>query len=460
MSEFVKVYRSYLPVSANEALAWHGRNGAFERLTPPWANVKVLAARGTIAPGDTKTLRIGLGPFHRKWSLVHAENEHAVGFVDRQVSGPFRHWTHEHSFIDDPAGGSWLVDTITYSLPFGALGERLLRTKIERQLETLFQFRHRRTANDLRWIKRSGSRPSLRIAVTGSTGIVGSQLVSFLEAADHHVVPIVRRSTGARDEVHWNPESGSIDAEKLEGIDAVIHLAGESIAQGRWTTAKKHRIMESRRQGTALIASTLGELQRPPKVLVSASAVGYYGNRGQEQLTETSSAGKGFLAEVCEAWERAAQPAVSAGIRVVHPRFGVVISGEGGMLAQLRPLFRLGLGGTIGRGKQYMSWIAIDDVLGILLESVLNDRINGPVNAVAPIAVTNSEFTKKMGRVLHRPTIAAAPSPFVRLALGEMADELLIASQRVEPSVLTDHGFPFAYGGLAEALRNELGASE
>ncbi|CAN5683305.1 TIGR01777 family oxidoreductase [soil metagenome] len=460
MAESVKVYRSHLPVSASVALAWHGRQGAFERLTPPWADVQVLAASGTIAPGDTKTLRIGIGPFYRNWSLEHAGNPNHLGFVDRQLSGPFKRWTHEHSFIDDPDGGSWLVDTISYSLPLAFLGRRLLRRPIERQLDTLFSFRHRRTISDLTRIQRFGGRDPLRIAITGSAGLVGDQLVSFLKAAGQHVIPIVRRSTGDRDEVLWNPELGSIDAEKLEGIDAAIHLAGESIAKGRWTTAKKKRILESRRQGTELIANTLSSLQRPPKVLVSASAVGYYGNRNKERLTESSPAGEGFLADVCKIWEDAAHPAVAAGIRVVHPRFGVVLSGKGGMLKQLAPLFRVGLGGKIGNGEQYMSWIDIDDLIGILGESVINERLSGPINAVAPVPVTNKAFTKLMGNVLRRPTVLPAPKALVRLALGEMADELLIASQRAEPAVLDTMGFKFTYTFLEDALRNELGSPE
>jgi hypothetical protein len=458
MAEFTNVYRSHLPASASDVLAWHGRPGAFERLTPPWTDVEVLAAHGTITPGDTKTLRIAAGPFHRDWSLVHAANEHYPGFVDRQVAGPFKQWTHEHSFIDDPEGGSWLVDTITYSLPLGVVGRRLLRSPIEQQLNRLFQFRHRRTKNDLLRIARFAGAAPQRIAITGSTGLVGSELVSFLNAAGHQVLPVVRRSTGDRDEILWNPASGSIDSAKLEGIDAVIHLAGESIAKGRWTSAKKQRILESRRAGTELIANTLASLKQPPRVLVSASAIGFYGDRARERVTESSEPGEGFLADVCQIWERATQPAAAAGIRVVHPRFGIVLSGRGGMLKQLAPLFRFGLGGRVGSGEQYMSWIDIDDLIGVLVESVANEQLSGPVNAVAPVPVTNAAFTELMGRILHRPTVVPAPAAFVRLALGEMAEELLLASQRVEPAALDNIAFPFAYTFLEEALRNELGS--
>lgn len=458
MAEFTSVYRSHLPVSASDVLAWHSRDGAFERLTPPWTDVAVLAAHGTTAPGDTKTLRIAAGPFHRDWSLVHAANEHHPGFVDRQVAGPFKQWTHEHSFIDDSDGGSWLVDTITYSPPFGMVGRNVLQNPIQQQLTRLFQFRHRRTKNDLLRIARFAGPTPQRIAITGSTGLVGSELVSFLNAAGHQVVPIVRRTTGDREEIRWDPASGSIDSAKLEGIDAVIHLAGDSIAKGRWTSAKKQRILESRRAGTELIANTLASLKQPPKVLVSASAVGYYGNRATERLTESSEPGEGFLADVCQAWEHATHPAVAAGIRVVHPRFGIVLSGKGGMLKQLAPLFRLGFGGRLGSGEHYLSWIDIDDLIGVLVESVTNEQLSGPVNAVAPTPVTNTEFTKTMGRVLRRPTLVPAPAPLVRLALGEMAEGLLLASQRAEPVALDTIEFPFAYGLLEDSLRNELGS--
>ena len=296
----------------------------------------------------------------------------------------------------------------------------------------------------------------LRVAVTGASGLVGRHLVASLRADGHQVLALVRRPVRAADEIEWRPERGEIDAARLEGVDAVVHLAGASIAGGRWTKARKRAIRESRVQGTALLAETLANLRQPPRVLVSTSAVGFYGDGGETWLTEESPQGAGFLAEVCRKWEAAAEPAARAGIRVVHPRFGVVLAGEGGMLPLLARVFRLGLGGPAGDGRQYMSWIALGDLLDVLFESIRDDGLSGPVNAVAPEPVTNREFSKTLGNVLHRPAFMPAPAPMLRLALGGLADELLLASERVRPARLEAAGFRFAFPTIESALRHEL----
>ncbi len=241
----------------------------------------------------------------------------------------------------------------------------------------------------------------------------------------------------------------------LEGVDAVVHLAGENIAE-RWTAAKKARIRDSRVKGTQLLCETLTRLSSPPKVLVSASAIGYYGDRGEETLTDDSPPGRGFLPEVCRAWEAATEPARQQGLRVVQLRLGVVLSVAGGALAKMLPPFRLGLGGVLGSGRQYMSWIALDDVVGTLQHAVVTDALQGPTNAVAPRAVTNQEFTKTLGKVLGRPTAMPLPAFAARLMFGEMADELLLASARVQPTKLLASGYQFRYPELAEALRHLL----
>lgn len=297
----------------------------------------------------------------------------------------------------------------------------------------------------------------MKIAVSGSSGLVGSALVSFLSAGGHRVSRLVRSKPqpGSAD-VHWDPAAGSVDAAGLEGLDAVVHLAGENIA-GRWTPEKKARIRDSRVKGTRLLTETLARLKQAPKVLVSASAIGYYGHRGDEALREDSPSGSGFLAEVCREWEAAAQPAAQKGIRVVSLRIGVVLSPAGGALARMLPPFRLGLGGKIGSGRQYMSWIGIDDLAGVIHHAVTNESLRGAVNAVAPRPVTNQEFTKTLGRVLGRPTIFPMPAFAARLAFGEMADELLLASTRVEPARLAVSGYIFRNPDLEGALRHLLG---
>jgi uncharacterized protein len=309
---------------------------------------------------------------------------------------------------------------------------------------------------------RNGSNPqsqivTMIIAVTGSTGMVGSALVPALERDGHLVRRMVRREVRhAEREIHWDPAAGRIDSQELNGVDSVVHLAGEGIAEHRWSDDFKRKILESRRQGTGLLCTALAGLDMKPSVLVSASATGYYGNRGDETVDESSPSGSGFLAEVCREWEAATQSARDAGIRVVNLRIGPVLSAEGGALAKMLPPFRAGLGGVVGSGKQYLSWIALDDLAAVIQFALKTAQLSGPVNAVTPGAVTNFEFTKTLGKVLGRPTIFPMPAFAARLAFGEMADEMLLGGVRVEPRALTAAGFEFAYPQLEPALRHLL----
>lgn len=294
------------------------------------------------------------------------------------------------------------------------------------------------------------------VLVSGSTGLIGTALVSALREKGHRVVRLVRSGGGGRDEARWDPAAGTIEAEKLEGIGAVVHLAGEGIAEGRWTAEKKARILDSRVQGTGLLARTIAGLSTPPGVMVSTSAIGYYGDRGNELLRESSPPGELFLSKVCVEWEAAAEPARAAGIRVVHPRIGIVLSTKGGALKQTLPIFKLGLGGKIGSGRQYWSWVTLDDVVGALIHAIETDALSGPVNVVAPDAPTNAEFTKVLGRVLNRPTFLPLPAPAAKLALGEVADELLLPSARVEPERLKETGYAYRHPELEGAFRELL----
>jgi len=301
----------------------------------------------------------------------------------------------------------------------------------------------------------------MKILISGATGLVGSAASRALTASGRQVQRLVRaQSTAGPGDVVWDPAGGSIDAAKLEGFDGVVHLAGENIAAGRWTEKQKARIRDSRIKGTRALCDALAGLGQRPRVLVAASAVGYYGDRGDEWLDEESAAGSGFLADVCREWEAATGPARSAGVRVVNLRFGVILSGTGGALAKMLLPFKLGLGGRIGSGRQYMSWIAIDDVVRAIQFILDDDALAGPVNAVSPRPASNLEFTKTLGRVLGRPTIFPMPAAAARLAFGQMADELLLASARVRPARLTNSSFAFQYPGLKEALSHVLGKDE
>jgi len=302
----------------------------------------------------------------------------------------------------------------------------------------------------------------MRLAITGSTGLVGSEVVTVLSAAGHEVVRLVRRAPAPGEKaVRWDPERGEVDAAGLEGLDAVVHLAGENIASGRWNAARKAVIRDSRVTGSRFLCETLAGLARPPKTLVCASAIGYYGDRGADVLTEESSPGAGFLPEVCREWEAASTPAALKGIRIVALRIGMVLSRRGGALARMLPLFRAGLGGVIGSGRQYVSWVALDDLPHIILHALQRGDLRGPVNAVAPGPVTNREFTEALGKALSRPTPLPVPAFALRLAVGgEMADALLLASARVFPRRLEETGYRFRFPELGVALRHMLGKGE
>lgn len=292
----------------------------------------------------------------------------------------------------------------------------------------------------------------MRIAITGATGFLGRALSRSLAADGHQVVPLMRKAV-TEEAVTWDPESGAIETDALEGLDAVVHLAGESIASARWTADRKRRILRSRVKGTSVLASALAGLRQPPPVLISASAVGIYGDRGDEILTEASAIGRGFLAEVGTAWERAADPARQAGIRVVHPRFGIVLDPAGGALKQMLLPFRLGLGGPLGSGRQWVSWLTRRDAVRLIRFALDTATVAGPVNAAAPHPATFAEFARALGRALHRPAIFPVPAFALRLRFGEMADALLLASQRVQPAALTAAGFQFESPELEPALR-------
>ncbi|HXQ61116.1 MAG TPA: TIGR01777 family oxidoreductase [Acidimicrobiales bacterium] len=297
----------------------------------------------------------------------------------------------------------------------------------------------------------------MRIVVTGGSGLIGQALVSRITADGHDVCVLVRRPPGPG-QARWDPSEGRIEAEALDGADAVVHLAGAGIGDKRWSPARKDVILRSRVDSTTLLSHTLASLARPPSVLVSASAIGYYGDRGDEELTEGSGPGTGFQADVCRAWEGATSEAESAGIRVVHLRSAVVLSRQGGALAKQLPLFRAGLGGRLGSGDQWLSWISLRDEVGAILHAIDEPSLGGPLNASAPSPVTNREFTSQLGRVLHRPAVLTAPPFALRLALGrQLADELLLGSLRVVPARLTATGYRFQDPALAGALGEAVG---
>jgi uncharacterized protein (TIGR01777 family) len=297
----------------------------------------------------------------------------------------------------------------------------------------------------------------MKVLVTGASGMVGTQLLQAVREAGHAPFRLLRSrpSPGDRDPT-WDPAAGQLDAAALEGFDVVVHLSGESIGASRWSRERKKRIRDSRVDSTRLLSGTLAQLQRPPKVLVCASAVGFYGDRGDQALDEQAPPGTGFLSDVCREWEAASSDASAAGIRTVHLRFGIILSATGGALSKMMPPFRFGLGGPIGNARQYMSWVTLDDTIAIIGYAMENDAMRGPVNVVAPQAVRNAEFTKALGRVMRRPAFLPLPALAVRLLFGEMGEALLLASTRAMPSVLLQSGYTFRHPELEGALEAVL----
>ena len=300
-------------------------------------------------------------------------------------------------------------------------------------------------------------RAGRRVLIAGASGTIGGALIPFLQTQGHDVVRLVRRSPSSVDEVFWNPGAGELDIGALEGVDVIINLSGENVAGGRWTEARRDAIFRSRVDATRTLVAAVRQVRRKPEVFVSASAVGFYGDRGEEILTERSRVGQGFLPEVCLAWETHAEGARKVGVRTALARFGVVLTPRGGALAKLLPVFRMGLGGPVGGGAQWMSWIGIDDVIGGIYHLLNQPTCDGPMNFVAPVSVTNRQFTKTLAGVLHRPAVIPVPPVVLRGIFGEMANATLLASTRVVPERLLASGYQFKYSGLEAALRHVLG---
>jgi uncharacterized protein (TIGR01777 family) len=374
------------------------------------------------------------------------------GFVDVARRGPFARWIHRHRFGHD---GSGVVDDhVVWEAPFPPVGGWIAGRAIERDLRRMFAWRHETTALDLASHARYGDRPRLRVGLTGASGLVGRELTAFLATGGHTVVPFSRRP-GAPGAIAWDPSRGVLDPADLVGLDAVVNLAGEPIS-GRWTPARKAEIRRSRVEGTALLARAFAACPSPPPTLISASAVGYFGHH-PTPVTEDAPPGKGFLAEVGAAWEEAAEPARRAGVRVVHPRIAVVLSGRGGALPAMLPAFQLGLGGPLGRGDQPFPWIDLDDLVEVIHRALWEPSWRGPIHAAAPESVDQRSFARALGATLGRPALLPAPAPLLRAVGGEMAQAVLLEGAHTLPAFLQAQGFSWRRPTLALSLRAQLG---
>ena len=451
------IHEKELPFPVDRVWDWHMRPGALERLMPPWEDARVVGREGRIDDGGTVHVRVRRGPVKVDFKVRHTDFEPGRLFTDEQVSGPMGSWEHRHEFEPRDGGACLIRDRIRYAPPLGAAAAALAGSTIEAEMKRLFRFRNQRLAGDLaRHAAYDG--PPLRVAITGASGFVGSALRHFLTTGGHEVLPIVRRRPDRdRGEIHWDPMERRIEGRRLEGVDALVHLAGENLSRGRWNPARKRAIWKSRVVGTRVLADALNNLRDPPRVFVSSSAIGYYGNRGSEKLFERSRPGSGFLAELCREWEGEAFRARRSGVRVVALRTGLVLSPAGGALGTMLLPFKMGIGGRLGSGRQFVSWIDHDDLVALIFHALVNTSVRGPVNATAPHPVTNATFTTRLGHALRRPTLLPVPSLAVRGIFGEMGRALLLDGARVLPEAAAASGFRFDFEGIGESLAFQLG---
>jgi uncharacterized protein len=423
-----------------EVFAWHERPGALVRLSPPWQPVRVVAEASSLDGGEAV---LGL-PGGLRWVAKHSDYEPPHRFVDELTSLPLR-WRHTHEFFAVSESTTEVTDVVDTPIP-------------ARFLLPLFSYRHDQLADDLSAHRRARQAGigRLTVAITGSHGLIGNALAAFLTTGGHRVIRLVRGSPRHADERQWLPEQP--DPDLLVGTDALVHLAGASIA-GRFNTAHKRAVRDSRVGPTWALAELAARTIGGPRALVVASAIGYYGpDRGDEVLTENSPKGTGFLADVVADWEAATTPAEDGGLRVVKVRTGIVQSPQGGVLRLLRPLFAAGLGGRLGSGEQWLSWIGLDDIVDIYHRALYDSALVGPVNAVAPNPVTNAHYTTTLAKVVHRPAALPVPGVAPRLLLGsEGAQQLALASQRVDPARLHEAGHHFRHPHLHQALSHLLG---
>jgi uncharacterized protein len=459
-SRFSKKSRFTVPVS--DLFQWHCRPGAILRLSPPWDPLTIVRADGGIHAGANVRMKMKAGPFDFAWHARHTEYLENEIFRDVQIKGPFALWEHTHCFSPDTDHACFLEDVIDYRLPLYPFSHWVLDRFVREKLARIFEWRHRTLAMDLADHRRLSGRKPLTILISGASGLIGSALIPYLTTGGHQVIRLVRnRKKLEHDEAFWDPYRGILRMEGKGPIDAVIHLSGDNIGQGRWTRGKKKKILSSRTTTTRFLAEALLRFTPRPKVFICASATGYYGNDKKRSCVEDDPPGTDFISDVCVQWENSAAPAREAGIRLVLLRVGVVLTPVGGALARFLPAFRFGPGiKKIGSGTQWLSWIGIDDVLGAVHHVLANEAISGPVNLVSPCPVTQRTFHKTLAEVLSRPALVSVPAWAVKSVFGQMGGEILLSGVRVMPEKLLETGYRFRFGDLESALRHVLGKTK
>ena len=451
-------HRTEVENSIEEAFAWHERKGAFRRLMPPWELAEEVRADDNLREGAQRIFRFPMGPVKMSWVAQHTGYNPPHSFEDVMLKGPFKSWHHTHNFENTSDGKVMIHDKVKYKLPMGFLGKIVAGRMINKRLKRMFTARELRLERDLKRHADFSHIERKKILVAGSSGLIGRQLVAFLDTGGHDVWRLVRRTPKSNEkEISWSPDKGEIDAQQLEGFDAIIHLGGAGIGDKRWSKKRLKLIEESRTISTTLLAETIAKLNNKPESFIVSSAVGWYGERGDEELDEHSTPGEGFLPTTCANWEQSCQTARDAGVRTINLRTGIVLDATGGALGKMLLPAKLGAGGPIGFGKQWYSWISMDDQIYATHHLIMNDQCEGAYNLTAPNPVRQKQFAKVLGKVLKRPAFIPTPPFGIWVLFGKMGVALTTESTKVVPSKLIESGYNFQHENLEPALRDCLG---
>ena len=451
-------HRTEVENSIEEAFAWHERKGAFRRLMPPWELAEEVRADDNLREGAQRIFRFPMGPVKMSWVAQHTGYNPPHSFEDVMLKGPFKSWHHTHNFENTSDGKVMIHDKVKYKLPMGFLGKLVAGRMIKKRLKRMFTARELRLERDLKRHADFSHIKRKKILVAGSSGLIGRQLVAFLDTGGHDVWRLVRRTPKSNEkEISWSPDKGEIDAQQLEGFDAIIHLGGAGIGDKRWSKKRLKLIEESRTISTTLLAETIAKLNNKPESFIVSSAVGWYGERSDEELDEHSTPGEGFLPTTCANWEQSCQTARDAGVRTINLRTGIVLDATGGALGKMLLPAKLGAGGPIGFGKQWYSWISMDDQIYATHHLIMNDQCEGAYNLTAPNPVRQKQFAKVLGKVLKRPAFIPTPPFGIWVLFGKMGVALTTESTKVVPSKLIESGYNFQHENLEPALRDCLG---
>ena len=451
-------HKTYVENSIEEAFEWHERKGAFRRLMPPWELAEEVRADDSLEEGSQRIFKFPMGPIKMSWVAQHTEYNPPHSFEDVMLKGPFKSWHHLHNFNATSDGKVLIHDRVNYKLPLGFLGNLVAGKMIKKRLKRMFTAREIRLERDLRRHAEFSHLKRKKILVAGSSGLIGRQLVAFLDTGGHDVWRLVRRAVKAGEkEIRWNPAEQKVNSEQLEGFDTIIHLGGAGIGDKRWSKKRMKLIEKSRTVSTALLSETIAKLSEKPSAFIVSSAIGWYGERGDLELTENSDPGQGFLPTTCAKWEQSCQAAKDAGVRTVNLRTGIVLDATGGALGKMLLPAKLGGGGPIGRGKQWYSWISMDDQIYATHHLVMKDNLEGAYNLTAPNPVRQKTFAKVLGKVLRRPAFIPTPPLGIWVLFGKMGVALTTESTKVLPKKLQDSGYKFEHEALEPALRDCLG---